>query len=402
MGKATLAAAAATAAEEQTVLASLLSLSGSVVPIPGTSLGLFLGDWAAIVELSLVGSVGALLVVATAFAAFRIRKSIWLAPRVQLALLWAICLAVPLAPVVLLSAVGPLRNRNTNFVLSSLGISGFFRMLELITGTGPKGFDASARNFMMYFSSPVEVAFDDDGHIAKVEAGVVAESAMSLLGHVAVLLACLSIGRHTNFTPFMGDADLFSMPFFGLPTAAPAMYLMTIQVYCMLTVSMQSGRTGLALMGVGTHVGMRQPLLLSGSVRDFWGRRWNLLIHRLMHRIFFVPVKPRFGPRAAAISAFVVSGLFHEYQWIVSNLHQADYTPFGPTKFFLIQFVLCAVEAMLQGSSLAAFCGRLPHAVRMIMITMACLPWGPFFLQGILGIFRDATKLFPNLVLMEA
>ena len=37
------------------------------------------------------------------------------------------------------------------------------------------------------------------------------------------------------------------------------------------------------------QVTMRAPLSQSTSIRDFWGRRWNLIIHGLMKRCFFMP-----------------------------------------------------------------------------------------------------------------
>lgn len=391
--------------EELSALASLLSFSGKAVRIPGTNLGLFLGDWLAFAEIAVVCGNGALLMLVCVFAAYYIRKakSAWLTPAMRLTLLWSICVAIPLTPLVVLSVHGPFRSLLANFCMSSLGVAGFFRMLELITGTGPKGFDISAWNFALYFASPVEVAFDDEGRLAKAEPGCAKQCSRSLAGHVGVLLTCLSIGNHTNFMPFLDpDADLLSLPFFGLPAAIPAIYLQTVVLYCMLTISFLSGRAGLAFLGIGTHIGMRQPLLLSQSVRDFWGRRWNLLIHRLMHRIFFLPIKPKFGPQAAAIAAFVVSGLFHEYQWLASNFNNADYVPLGPSKFFLIQFVLTAGEAMLRGTSLGSLCGRVPQAARPLLVTVVCLPWGPYFLQGMKGSFQAAARLYPGITLLDA
>ena len=42
--------------------------------------------------------------------------------------------------------------------------------------------------------------------------------------------------------------------------------------------------------GIASVDSMQTPLLLSTSLRDFWGRRWNLVVHRLMKRTFFVPL----------------------------------------------------------------------------------------------------------------
>ena len=59
---------------------------------------------------------------------------------------------------------------------------------------------------------------------------------------------------------------------------------------------------------------MRSPLTSATSPLDFWGRRWNRLIHGLFKRTVFQPMVKHGVPKAAAsMSAFVVSGLFHEY-----------------------------------------------------------------------------------------
>eukprot|EP00438_Fugacium_kawagutii_P022080 Skav221384 [mRNA] locus=scaffold4031:10725:18837:+ [translate_table: standard] len=64
--------------------------------------------------------------------------------------------------------------------------------------------------------------------------------------------------------------------------------------------------------GLASVDSMQSPLLLSTSLRDFWGRRWNLVVHRLMKRTFFAPVVGR-SRWLAGLLAFMMSGLFHEY-----------------------------------------------------------------------------------------
>ncbi|KMZ62139.1 MBOAT (membrane bound O-acyl transferase) family protein [Zostera marina] len=54
------------------------------------------------------------------------------------------------------------------------------------------------------------------------------------------------------------------------------------------------------------------PPYLSTSLQDFWGRRWNLMVTRLLHSIVYVPVKAYFGHSAGTVSAFMVSGAMHE------------------------------------------------------------------------------------------
>ena len=69
----------------------------------------------------------------------------------------------------------------------------------------------------------------------------------------------------------------------------------------------------LGLQKAGFHAvpNMRSPLL-SDSLADFWGRRWNTAFSTLANTYGFRPLGRLLGPRAAAIVVFLVSGLLHE------------------------------------------------------------------------------------------
>jgi hypothetical protein len=57
-----------------------------------------------------------------------------------------------------------------------------------------------------------------------------------------------------------------------------------------------------------------RPLLCSTSPADFWGRRWNLLIHRALKDGIFRPVLSLTGSKMLGVWAvFTASGLFHEH-----------------------------------------------------------------------------------------
>jgi hypothetical protein len=76
----------------------------------------------------------------------------------------------------------------------------------------------------------------------------------------------------------------------------------------------------------------REPWRLA-SLADFWGRRWNLFVGRVLHDVVFVPSRRRLGAGAAVLAAFLASGVFHE---VIFGLPGGE--PFGRyTAFFLIQ-----------------------------------------------------------------
>ena len=74
------------------------------------------------------------------------------------------------------------------------------------------------------------------------------------------------------------------------------------------------------------------------SLRDFWGRRWNLLARDLLHDLVFRPLAPR-GVRCASAAAFAASALLHAYPACAAGA-----SPLGIVDYFLIQasvFSIC-------------------------------------------------------------
>jgi hypothetical protein len=105
----------------------------------------------------------------------------------------------------------------------------------------------------------------------------------------------------------------------------PHLYDTFVQAY-MLNVALSLSMTGVsALAGLLTGVQMEDrvsdhPLLLSESVSDFWGRRWNILIHVALKRSMYKPVraamdsnKNKYSRTFASLAVLCVSGLYHEY-----------------------------------------------------------------------------------------
>ena len=65
------------------------------------------------------------------------------------------------------------------------------------------------------------------------------------------------------------------------------------------------------LAGARTDALFRAPLR-SSSLREFWGRRWNLAFSEMTALGIYRPVAPRVGRSGAIVAAFLASGLLHE------------------------------------------------------------------------------------------
>src|SRR6185295_16430948 len=65
------------------------------------------------------------------------------------------------------------------------------------------------------------------------------------------------------------------------------------------------------LLGVPCDALFRAPLV-STTLAEFWGRRWNLAFSEMTAIAVYRPLSPRVGRGAALFASFLVSGLLHE------------------------------------------------------------------------------------------
>lgn len=113
---------------------------------------------------------------------------------------------------------------------------------------------------------------------------------------------------------------------------------------------------------------MRAPLL-SHSLAEFWGKRWNTAFHRLAARFLFRPLHRVVGVSAATMLVFLVSGLIHDFA--ISIPARGGYGL--PTLYFLLQ----GAGVLFERTNLARRCG-LNRGVRGWLFTMF-ITTGPVF-----------------------
>jgi hypothetical protein len=96
--------------------------------------------------------------------------------------------------------------------------------------------------------------------------------------------------------------------------------------------------------GVDAMPVMRNPLV-SSSLTEFWGRRWNTAFHELAARFTFRPLQPTVGRTIATLVVFLVSGLIHEL--VISIPARGGYGL--PTGYFVLQGLGVAGERTRVG-----------------------------------------------------
>jgi hypothetical protein len=100
-------------------------------------------------------------------------------------------------------------------------------------------------------------------------------------------------------------------------------------------------------VGVNAMPVMRNPLL-SSSLTEFWGRRWNTAFHELAAKFTFRPLRPILGLRGATLLVFLASGLIHEL--VISIPAHGGYGL--PTGYFVLQGLGVAGERTRLGRRL--------------------------------------------------
>jgi hypothetical protein len=124
-----------------------------------------------------------------------------------------------------------------------------------------------------------------------------------------------------------------------------------------------------ALLGLELEPQFDEPYL-STSLQDFWGRRWNLMVTRILRPTVYEPVhnicKRAIGRRWAAFPAvlgtFLVSALMHELMFYYLGRVRPTWEI---TWFFLLHGVCLMVEIALKKTLPGKF--RLPRLISTIL-----------------------------------
>ena len=113
------------------------------------------------------------------------------------------------------------------------------------------------------------------------------------------------------------------------------------------------------LLGVHLEPQFDKPYLCT-SLQDFWGKRWNIMVNRVLHPTVYDPVvtlaRPLIGrkwaPLPAILATFAVSGLMHELVFYYIKRETRTWEAWEPswdaTCFFLIHGLCVAAEVALK------------------------------------------------------
>lgn len=143
-------------------------------------------------------------------------------------------------------------------------------------------------------------------------------------------------------------------------------------------------------IGVQAPALMNRPLV-STSLSEFWGRRWNTAFRDLTSRFLFRPCASRFGPRWGILAGFLFSGAVHDL--VISVPARGGYG--GPTVFFAIQGTAMVVERSAFGRRIglgSGWPGR-SFAIAVLIAPAGLLFHRPFVIEIIVPFMRALGAL---------
>lgn len=250
-------------------------------------------------------------------------------------------------------------NKLIKFLSGIAQVVGFFRCSEAMFGFLPANVDDSLSNFMIYNLFPAEVKFNTKGPVKSTWSQVY-DNGARFVKYIFIFGLYSSFLFAYDYQPFAKDEGsqlmdvnirtgfyygqminnaliarecspflTFCLRMFAFLTSVSFLicspYPLSLIMHPVLfQIYLSTFGTAIFLLaslcGLDIYPMMLNPIFESSSVRDFWGRRWNMTIHGLLKRGVYKPVRTKYSRLVASTSAFLASGIFHE--WLLSSKFQ--------------------------------------------------------------------------------
>jgi hypothetical protein len=188
----------------------------------------------------------------------------------------------------------------------------------------PTGVDESLTNLIIYNAFPVEVKFNNG--VVKSTWGNTSQFLVHWVKYIFILGMYSSILLAYNYQPYP-DLEGPSLQDINIRIGfTPQQLINNASVAILFQVYLTTFGYGLtflaSLCGVQVTTMMLNPLFESTSPSDFWGRKWNMVVHGILKRGVYKPVRTKYPRFVASLATFTASGLFHE--WLLSGEYTAS------------------------------------------------------------------------------
>ena len=144
----------------------------------------------------------------------------------------------------------------------------------------------------------------------------------------------------------------------------------------------------------------------STSPSEFWGKRWNLLVHRGLKNGVYKPVRRRSLSRVKAVmAAFIVSGIIHEYVNLILFADRAYEFKWKQMIFVGWNGVLILLEYIVGQWTLFQWIKKnFPQCIVTALVLSSALPLAHLFLGDWIrcGYFSAVSLAEPIVMCIDA
>jgi len=272
-------------------------------------------------------------------------------------------------------------------ILAVLGIIQILKLVALnhfLEKEKALAIKSSYRNYYIYMASPAEVDFHpknmDVWHKtqARLKRGLI---------QLALLLAMNFV--ITRFSSY--NYHVSQLGFFGSGIIAGLQLSLCFQALTDLALS----AFGYVFTDIYLEDVFNYPLL-SSSPRDFWNKRWNLIIQKYVGKIMYMPLRGKLSKPMALVIIYLSVGLAHEFPMMFLPSAKFGYWTF----IFVIHFFAMLTQFILEKSRIWTLCCS--NAALLLtgrictLILLACtaeLAYSGFGLS-VEGMAKDFNKIF--------
>jgi len=276
-------------------------------------------------------------------------------------------------------------------------------------GFSPARVEESFKHYALYNACVLDIEYEVDPKTDKKRPTKASMAyTLSLLStfgkNVAMLGLYMSLFAPTNYEPFETDADgnqpgynirdIFDFNLFRNNLVSSFVFQM-----CLSTFSGALSSAASLIFGVKTAVAMNNPMFESTSPSDFWGKRWNLIIHGALKRGIFKPVYKYSTKTCAIMATFLASGAFHEYLLVAVFAAEETSPAMGKNTAFMVWNAgIITIESLVGGAFVFQWMKRtLPKPLVTFLTLSTALPVAHWFIHPYskTGFFDSAAVAFP-------
>mmetsp|Transcript_10210 Transcript_10210/g.11313 ORF Transcript_10210/g.11313 Transcript_10210/m.11313 type:complete len:420 (-) Transcript_10210:12-1271(-) len=284
------------------------------------------------------------------------------------------------------------------------------RCLEAMFGFTPRGPKKNLKSYLIYSSCLMGIKFDPKTNdLIPVTVKFIRMQLLTFGRDYVFVVSLMSILKPKDYEFFdvKTHADSLDHSFYELLSWRHLLnnYLVAL----LLSVSLSQSTLGVSIMynlvyGYETLEVVRNPILKSTSPSDFWGKRWNILIHQGLKNGVYKPMRQHFSTFLSVLATFIVSGILHEYINYVFFSNFSMILKYKNIYFFGWNGLLILGQHTFGNLKIFRVLNEhLPRCLSSFLVILSALPLAQFFTGDWIkhGYFDHVNVCLPSIVRID-